>query len=55
MNLPEKVQNFLAKTVPFPQRLGDPDEYAMMVQAIITNPMLNAETIRVDGAIRMQA
>ncbi|XP_042235742.1 3-hydroxyacyl-CoA dehydrogenase type-2-like [Homarus americanus] len=54
MSLPEKVQNFLAKTVPFPQRLGDPDEYAMMVQAIITNPMMNGETIRVDGAIRMQ-
>lgn len=55
MNLPEKVQTFLAKTVPFPQRLGDPDEFAMMVQAIITNPMMNAETVRVDGAIRMQA
>nr|XP_045596645.1 3-hydroxyacyl-CoA dehydrogenase type-2-like isoform X1 [Procambarus clarkii] len=55
MSLPEKVQSFLAKTVPFPQRLGDPDEYAMMVQAIITNPMMNAETIRVDGGIRMQA
>ncbi|KAK4312090.1 hypothetical protein Pmani_016444 [Petrolisthes manimaculis] len=53
--LPEKVQNFLAKTVPFPQRLGNPDEFAMMVQSIITNPMMNAETIRIDGAIRMQA
>lgn len=54
MSLPEKVQNFLAKTMPFPQRLGNPDEYAMMVQAIITNPMMNGETVRVDGAIRMQ-
>ncbi|XP_047489976.1 3-hydroxyacyl-CoA dehydrogenase type-2-like [Penaeus chinensis] len=54
MALPEKVQNFLATTVPFPKRLGDPDEYAQMVQAIITNPMMNGETVRVDGAIRMQ-
>jgi len=54
-SLPEKVQNFLAKTVPFPQRLGKPDEFAMMVESIITNPMMNGEVIRVDGAIRMQA
>ncbi|XP_076058904.1 hydroxysteroid 17-beta dehydrogenase 10 [Oratosquilla oratoria] len=54
MNLPEKVQAFLAKTVPFPQRLGHPDEYAQLVQSIITNPMFNGETIRLDGAIRMQ-
>merc|ERR1712071_469611 len=53
--LPEKVQTFLAKTVPFPQRLGKPDEFAMMVESIITNPMMNGEVIRVDGAIRMQA
>ncbi|XP_066962796.1 3-hydroxyacyl-CoA dehydrogenase type-2 [Macrobrachium rosenbergii] len=52
--LPEKVQNYLASTVPFPKRLGNPDEYAQMVQAIITNPMMNGEVIRVDGAIRMQ-
>jgi len=54
-SLPEKVQNFLAKTVPFPQRLGKPDEFAMMVESIIINPMMNGEVIRVDGAIRMQA
>ena len=53
-SLPEKVQNFLAKTVPFPQRLGKPDEFAMMVESIIINPMMNGEVIRVDGAIRMQ-
>lgn len=53
-SLPEKIQNFLAKTVPFPQRLGKPDEYAMMVESIILNPMMNGEVIRVDGAIRMQ-
>lgn len=52
--LPEKVRNFLAKTVPCPQRLGKPDEYAQMVQSIILNPMLNGEVIRLDGALRMQ-
>jgi hypothetical protein len=39
--------------VPFPPRLGDPVEYARMVAAIIDNPMLNCEVIRLDGAIRM--
>jgi len=52
--LPEKVKNFLAKTVTFPQRLGNPDEYAMLVESIIGNPMLNGEVIRLDGALRMQ-
>jgi 3-hydroxyacyl-CoA dehydrogenase/3-hydroxy-2-methylbutyryl-CoA dehydrogenase len=51
--LPEKVQNELAATVPFPKRLGDPDEFAQLVQAIIENRMLNGEVIRLDGAIRM--
>jgi len=54
MGLPEKVQNALAKTVPFPQRLGDPDEYAQLVESIILNPMMNGETVRIDGALRMQ-
>ncbi|XP_032667072.1 3-hydroxyacyl-CoA dehydrogenase type-2 [Odontomachus brunneus] len=53
--LPEKVRVFLAKTVPFPGRLGQPEEYAMLVQHIVENPMLNGETIRLDGALRMQA
>lgn len=53
-NLPEKVQNALAKTVPFPQRLGRPDEYAQMAEQIIDNSMMNGETVRLDGAIRMQ-
>ena len=53
-SLPEKVRVFLAKTVPNPSRLGYPDEYAQLVQAIILNHMLNGETIRLDGAIRMQ-
>jgi 3-hydroxyacyl-CoA dehydrogenase/3-hydroxy-2-methylbutyryl-CoA dehydrogenase len=51
--LPEQVRIDLAKTVPFPQKLGDPDEFAMMVQQIVENPMMNGETIRLDGAIRM--
>lgn len=52
--LPEQVQNELAKDIPFPQRLGDPDEYAHLVQAIIENPMMNGEVIRLDGALRMK-
>lgn len=51
--LPEHVQTALGEQVPHPSRLGDPAEYAHLVQAIITNPMLNGETIRLDGAIRM--
>ncbi|MEA4924260.1 MAG: 3-hydroxyacyl-CoA dehydrogenase [Syntrophomonadaceae bacterium] len=53
--LPEQVRVELAKTVPFPPKLGDPDEFAMLVQQIVENPMLNGETIRLDGAIRMSA
>jgi len=51
--LPEKVRTFLAKSIPFPQRLGEPSEYAHLVQAIYENPLLNGETIRIDGALRM--
>lgn len=53
-SLPEKVKKLLAETVPFPQRLGNPAEYAQLVQSIVENPMLNGEVIRLDGAIRMQ-
>merc|ERR1719282_1113688 len=53
-SLPEKVRIFLAKTVPNPSRLGNPDEFAHLVQHIILNKMINGETIRLDGAIRMQ-
>jgi NAD(P)-dependent dehydrogenase (short-subunit alcohol dehydrogenase family) len=49
-----EVQTSLAKQVPFPPRLGRPEEYARLVQAIFEIPMLNGETIRLDGAIRMQ-
>lgn len=52
-SLPEEARRSLGDQVPFPSRLGLPSEYAHMVEAIITNPMLNGETIRLDGAIRM--
>jgi len=51
--LPPAAQESLGKQVPFPSRLGRPDEYADLVSAIIANQMLNGETIRLDGAIRM--
>ncbi len=51
--LPQDAQDSLGAQVPFPSRLGQPDEYAQLVEAIVTNPMLNGETIRLDGAIRM--
>ncbi len=51
--MPQNVQDALGKQVPFPSRLGQPSEYALMVQSIISNPMLNGEVIRLDGAIRM--
>jgi NAD(P)-dependent dehydrogenase (short-subunit alcohol dehydrogenase family) len=52
-SLPQEAQDSLGNQVPFPSRLGDPDEYAQLVESIIGNPMLNGETIRLDGAIRM--
>lgn len=51
--LPEEVRESLAKTIPNPQRLGKPSEYAALVGAIVDNPYLNAEVIRLDGALRM--
>jgi NAD(P)-dependent dehydrogenase (short-subunit alcohol dehydrogenase family) len=51
--LPVEAQESLGKQVPFPPRLGRPAEYAALVRQIIENPMLNGETIRLDGAIRM--
>lgn len=53
--LAENVQEALGKMVPFPSRLGKPQEFAMFVQQIIENPMLNGETIRLDGAVRLAA
>ncbi len=52
--MPEEVQESLGKQVPFPPRLGRPEEYADTAAYIYGNPMVNGETIRVDGAIRMQ-
>jgi NAD(P)-dependent dehydrogenase (short-subunit alcohol dehydrogenase family) len=53
--LPEQVRRSLGEQVPFPPRLGRPSEYAGLVLEIIRNPMLNGETIRLDGALRMGA
>jgi NAD(P)-dependent dehydrogenase (short-subunit alcohol dehydrogenase family) len=51
--LPQEAQESLGKQVPFPPRLGRPEEYAELVASIVTNRMLNGEVIRIDGAIRM--
>jgi len=51
--LPEPARQALSANVPFPRRLGQPPEYAALVRAIIENPMLNGEVIRLDGALRM--
>ncbi len=51
--MPQNVQDSLAASIPFPSRLGRPDDYAKLVHQIITNEMLNGETIRLDGAIRL--
>lgn len=51
--LPEEQREALGKQVPFPPRLGRPDEYAHLVQTLLENGMLNGEVIRLDGAIRM--
>lgn len=51
--MPQEVQDSLAASIPFPSRLGTPQDYAKLVNQIITNDMLNGETIRLDGAIRM--
>ena len=53
MGLPEEAQESLGRQVPHPSRLGDPAEYAALVEHIVANPMLNGEVIRLDGAIRM--
>lgn len=51
--MPQDVQDSLAAAVPFPSRLGTPEDYSKLVNSIIINEMLNGETIRLDGAIRM--
>ena len=52
--MPEEGRKKLGAQVPFPPRLGEPVEFGALVRAIVENPMLNGETIRLDGAIRMQ-
>lgn len=51
--MPQEVQDSLAAAIPFPHRLGRPEDYAKLVYSIVTNEMLNGEVIRLDGAIRM--
>lgn len=51
--LPEAARESLGQSVPYPQRLGDPSEFAELVSHIVTNRMLNGEVIRLDGALRM--
>jgi len=51
--LPAEARESLGRTIPFPPRLGRPSEYALLAEQIVANPMLNGETIRLDGAIRM--
>jgi NAD(P)-dependent dehydrogenase (short-subunit alcohol dehydrogenase family) len=52
-SLSKEVQDSLGRQVPFPSRLGHPDEFALLVQSFIINPMMNGEVVRLDGAIRM--
>jgi NAD(P)-dependent dehydrogenase (short-subunit alcohol dehydrogenase family) len=51
--VPDEMRERLGRSVPFPSRLGRPEEYAQLVESIVANPMLNGETIRLDGALRM--
>lgn len=51
--LPEAVQQSLAASIPFPRRLGEPQEFAQLALHIVNNPALNGEVIRLDGALRM--
>jgi NAD(P)-dependent dehydrogenase (short-subunit alcohol dehydrogenase family) len=55
MNLPEEVQHSLAASVPFPKRLGKPEQYADLVRHLVENRYINGEVIRLDGALRMAA
>jgi NAD(P)-dependent dehydrogenase (short-subunit alcohol dehydrogenase family) len=53
--LPEETRAALAEDIPHPHRLGDPDEFGLLVAQIVTNPYINGEVIRLDGALRMKA
>ncbi len=52
-SLPEEARRSLGATIPFPPRLGDPAEFAQLAEQLIVNPMMNGETVRIDGALRM--
>ncbi|OWA52849.1 3-hydroxyacyl-CoA dehydrogenase type-2 [Hypsibius exemplaris] len=52
--LPDKVRTFLASSIPFPPRLGKPEEFAKLIIAIVENPFINGEIVRIDGGLRMQ-
>jgi NAD(P)-dependent dehydrogenase (short-subunit alcohol dehydrogenase family) len=52
--LPDEAKKSLGAQVPYPPRLGEPAEFALLAKQIVENPMLNGTTIRLDGAIRMQ-
>ena len=54
LGMPQEVQDSLAGTVPFPKRFGTPEEFASLVSHIIDNPMINGETIRLDGGLRLR-
>jgi NAD(P)-dependent dehydrogenase (short-subunit alcohol dehydrogenase family) len=54
-SLPEEIQTALGEATPFPKRLGDPDEFAALVLHTISNVMINGETLRIDGAVRLAA
>ena len=51
--LPDHIKSELSDAVPLPRRLGSPAEFAKLVDAVVSNPMLNGETVRLDGAYRM--
>jgi NAD(P)-dependent dehydrogenase (short-subunit alcohol dehydrogenase family) len=51
--LPDETREALGTSIPFPQRLGQPEEYALLATSIVENPMLNGEVVRLDGALRM--
>ena len=51
--LPEEVAAKITANIPFPSRLGEPQEFAMLAEQIIANPFLNGTTIRLDGAVRL--
>ena len=54
LNMPQEVQDNLAAQIPFPHRFGKPEEFGALVMSIISNPMLNADILRLDGGMRMQ-